>query len=262
MHPLDGCRAKIRRARLHVEEFREGVQIFTTHAPYSPRGVVSEATNEAVFTVESNPNFAAVPLDLPLLAGEVTHQLRSALDHLVWQLVLGNTGQPPPGTRSGFPIFWTEAGYNDRAPAMIAGVSANAATRIRAAQPFLAGADAKRVSTWLVHELNNTDKHRVIPIAVACSFVGHIRMTKADGSSFDIVPPQEEVGELLHDGLEIARVALPEGSEGAMFDVRIGLDIAFEQLGALTRHPATQLLTEATDYVSDLVESLRGEFPD
>lgn len=173
---------------------------------------------------------------------------------------MANTGLPPTGTKSGFPIFVTEAGYNQRSAALIAGVSTEAADRIRAAQPFNAGAEAERASTWLVHELNNIDKHRVIPIAVACSFVGHIRMIKTDETVVDIVPPQEGVGELLYDGIEIARFALPADYGDASFDVRIGLDVGFEGLGALSRYPATQLLTEAVRHVAELITSFRSEF--
>ena len=256
MHHLDGCRAKIQRARSHVIEFAEGVRAFTDHAPYKVCGQHDLAANELVFAAEADPEFACIPLGLPLLAGEVAHQLRSALDHLVWQLVVANTGQGPQGTKSSFPIFLTEAGYIGRAPAMIAGVSAEAQTRIQAAQPYHAGGDAECTLTWVVHELNNTDKHRVIPITTTYSFVGHVRMRKLDGRQVDIVPPKDEVREPLHDGMEIARVPVTDGMDGAKFDIPIGFDVAFEQLGGVRRQPATSLLTEATDYVRDLAESL------
>ena len=206
MHTLDGCRAKVDRARLHIAELAESVRTFTDRAPYRVRGEVNETTNEVVFIAEADPEFASVPIDLPLIAGEVAHQLRSALDHLVWQLVVANTGQPPEGTKSGFPIFQNAAGYAARAPAMIAGVSVEAAIRIEAAQPYNAGPDAARTLLWVVHELNNTDKHRIIPVTTTYSFVGHVRMFTRDGPPVDILPPQVEVREPLHDGMEIARV--------------------------------------------------------
>lgn len=146
MHPLDGCRAKIQRARLHISELGDSIRAFADRAPYKIRGEHDQSTNEFVFTAEAVRDYAAVPIDLILIAGEVAHQLRSALDHLVWQLVIANTGQPPQ-EKSAFPIFRSEAGYNKRAPALIRGVSASAATRIQAAQPYHAGPDAERVLT-------------------------------------------------------------------------------------------------------------------
>ena len=154
-------------------------------------------------------------------------------------------------------MFKTEAGYSGRAPAMIAGVSAQAADRIRAAQPYHAGADAERVLTWIVQELNNAEKHRIIPVTTAYSFVGHVRLVRADGSSVDILPWQEEVRDPLHDGMEIARVPITDGMDGGAFDIPVGLDIAFDQVGAVKGQPATSLLIEATDYAAALIESFR-----
>jgi hypothetical protein len=262
MHPLDGCRAKIQRARLHIAELGESVRAFADHAPYKITGEHDQATNEFVFRAEAVPDFAPVPIDLILIAGEVAHQLRSALDHLVWQLVIANTGLPPPrpATRIQFPIFKTEAGYNERAPSMIVGVSDNARMRIQAAQPYHAGPDAERTLTWVVQQLNNTEKHRIIPVTTSYSFVGRVRMFVGDSAPVDILPWQEEVREALHDGMEIARVPIVEGMDDARFDIPVGFDVAFEQVGAVVGQPATSLLIEATDYMSGLIESFRGEF--
>lgn len=252
---------KIQRARGHISELQASVRAFIQRAPYKIKGEINEATNEAVFTAEADPEFASPPIELTLISAEVAHQLRSAQDHLVWQLVIANTGQPPQGAKSGFPIFKNEAGYSGRAPAMIAGVSAQAAAdRIRAAQPYHAGNDAERVLIWIVQELNNAEKHRIIPVMTTYSFVGHVRLVKADGSSVDILPWQEEVRDPLHDGMEIARVPITDAMDGGAFDIPVGLDIAFEQVGAVKGQPATSLLSEATDYVADLIESFRGEF--
>ena len=49
-----------------------------------------------------------------VLIGEILHNLRSALDHLIWQLVILETGAPPTTTKTAFPIFETAAGYKSR----------------------------------------------------------------------------------------------------------------------------------------------------
>ena len=261
MHPLDGCRAKIERASLHLREFGDRVRSFTDQAPYKVRGEHHSDTNEIVFVAEANHACPPIPLDLALIAGEVAHQLRSALDHLVWQLVVAHTGQPPQGTKSGFPIFKTEAGYQQRAGSMIVGVSDRARERIRAAQPFHLDGDAECALTWVVHELNNTDKHRLIPVAVEHTSVGSVVMTTDDGVVTELLPWQEHVREPLRDGVEVARAQIPDGASGAQFDIPLGFDVAFEQLGDVRRHPASDLLEKAVRYVNDLVESFRGEFP-
>lgn len=144
MHPLDGCRAKIRRARAHLEELKTLIQFGIPQPPVVITWELHHDTQEAVLMARANAQYSPPPVELTLISGEIAHQLCSALDHLVWQLVVVNTGQPPAGTKSGFPIFNTEAGYNKWAPKMIAGVSDAARDQIRVVQPYHAGPMPKR----------------------------------------------------------------------------------------------------------------------
>jgi hypothetical protein len=116
------------------------------------------------------------------------------------------------------------------------------------------------VLTWAVHELNNTDKHRMIPVTTTGSFVTYLRMFRPDRPPIDILPWQETVREPLHDGMEVARVPITEGMDDVTFEIPVGMDIAFERVGGLLRHPVTDLLSKAADHVSAIIESFRGEF--
>jgi hypothetical protein len=120
---------------------------------------------------------------------------------------------------------------------MIAGVSETAAARIRAAQPFQAGDDAERVLTWVIHELNNADKHRLIPVVLDHTSVAHVHLRRPDGVIVEVLPGREELRDPLHDGLEIARLRLAAIGDGDSLDVPFGFDLAFEELGGLKRNP-------------------------
>lgn len=111
-----------------------------------------------------------------------------------------------------------------------------------------------------MQELNNAEKHRIIPVVTTYSFVGHVRMFVDNNPPVDILPWLEEMREPLHDGMEIARVPIVDGMNHATFDIPIGFDVAFEYVGAVRGMPATHLLLEATDYVSRLIESFGAEF--
>lgn len=259
MPPLEGCLAKIARAESHLTELKVRVRQYIDTQPFRVFGEYDEATHEYVIRAEAVPDYHPVPIDLVLLAGEVVHQLRSALDHLVWDLVVKNTGLPPAGTDSGYPIFRTAEGYSQRAPKKVKGVSQSAADRIRALQPFHLGDHAEEELTWAVQELNNTDKHRLIPVAVVYAFVGAVHMTVGDGPPKEILPWQEFVREPMVDGMEIARVPVPDGDQ-ATFNVPVGADIAFVEVGALRHHPVTDLLVKATRHVRGLVEGFEPEF--
>lgn len=99
-HPLDGVRAKLRRASRHLRELDRKVRAFFDAHPYS---VDLEPHDDPAyagwyrcwFRVNREP-----PIELGVIAGEVFAQYRSALDHLMTQLTRVN------GTRYGhFPIY-------------------------------------------------------------------------------------------------------------------------------------------------------------
>lgn len=66
----------------------------------------------------------------------VSHNLRSALDHMVWDLVLLNGGTPDSNTE--FPIYWDGAKYSLKGQdsRKLSGVSPQAADLIEQSRPF------------------------------------------------------------------------------------------------------------------------------
>lgn len=97
-----------------------------------------------------------VPLDVSMLVGEITYNLRAALDYLVCQLSLLDTPEwsGRKERRNQFPLESTEAGFKGRRASMLAGVSDRHAGLIRAYQPF-----AGCPWTALLATLSNVDKH-------------------------------------------------------------------------------------------------------
>src|SRR5688572_14957705 len=107
---LDACITKIDRAREHIYSIND--QIVAGKIKVNPSSVRAKysfklahagavPTNEIAFHIVGDP--PPVPLIFSILAGETVYQLRSALDHLVYQLVISETKQPPT-FNSAFPI--------------------------------------------------------------------------------------------------------------------------------------------------------------
>src|SRR6266700_3295672 len=94
-----GVRAKIERAKHHIGDLEERVRVFLESKPYSVAHDKNSETCERVCRVQIR---AQPPLILPLIVGEVLHQLRGSLDHLAWQLVEANGEKP--GKWTYFPI--------------------------------------------------------------------------------------------------------------------------------------------------------------
>ena len=139
-------------------------------------------------------------------------------------------------------------------------MSQTAADLIERVQPFHLGARFGEALTWAIQELNNTDKHRLIPVTLVSAFAASVHMTLDDGTRIELLPWEPEVREPLADGAEIVRVRVPDNATGATFNVPVGVDIAFEQVGALRNHPVNDLLVKSTDYVSRLVNTFEPEF--
>jgi hypothetical protein len=105
---------------------------------------------------------APLPARLNTLIGELLHDSRSALDHLAWQLVLHNGGQPTGATN--FPILKV-APTSDKQrkrplPNLAGGASKAARALIDAAQPYQLGDGYAEHPLWVLHQLWNIDKHR------------------------------------------------------------------------------------------------------
>ena len=108
-----------------------------------------------------------VPIEWSIRAGETLYNLRSALDHLVWQLVLAN-GQKPTRVNQ-FPICDEEAAWTNYCTDSLRGVAEIHKGMIRCLQPFNAflqlpiydqhqPCNAQVFRT--LHDLCNVDKHR------------------------------------------------------------------------------------------------------
>src|SRR5438477_10778350 len=102
---LDGVRAKIKRARQHIKQINDDIVVNRkVRFPSDPVRAQTQtqigrlndpSTHHRwfVFSLKGNP--PALDLDFTIVAGEAVHHLRSVLDHLVYQLVIAKTKQPP-----------------------------------------------------------------------------------------------------------------------------------------------------------------------
>jgi hypothetical protein len=103
----------------------------------------------------------AMPNHWPLLAGEAVQNLRSALDHLVYEKSGGNR-------RTQFPIFIDPAEFQARAGRKLEGVPEAVQAKIEEAQPYrLMPEHAAQHPLAQLSSLSNLDKHRVLATVVS-----------------------------------------------------------------------------------------------
>lgn len=109
-HPLAGCQQKVWCAQEHLKAIDAGLEVFTSGEadPAAFRGEV-HPDNENLFRWVvhwvNEPD-----LKLAAIVGEFAHDLRSSLDHLVFELSFLGTGGTPPGITNGFPCCYRRTG--------------------------------------------------------------------------------------------------------------------------------------------------------
>src|SRR5262245_37888452 len=88
---LTGPRAKLGRANEHLRAIDD--ELRTTNEKHSEPSCVTFGRDESWYTVRFDP-LPPLPLQIALIAGDCLNNIRAALDHLVWQLVLREDGKP------------------------------------------------------------------------------------------------------------------------------------------------------------------------
>ena len=157
MTSFEGVHAKINRASDQTKLLKADMDRFCENISQSIVHEVHKDADEQVWVFRgTTPN---VPIEWSVRLGEIFYNLRSALDHLVWQLVLAN--RQKPGRRNAFPIVKDEGDWQ-RATRQLEGVSVENQGMIRYFQPYTGGINLPFDvwNYWKLHSLCNIDKHR------------------------------------------------------------------------------------------------------
>ena len=191
-------------------------------------------------------------LGYSILAGEIVHQLRSALDHLVWQLILDEGATPIDG-KTGFPVFHIEADYDKYGVRMIAGVATQTATDIRSLQPFHTN-PADTAPLYVLNEMWKREKHRLLNFAslkimsgCTTAYVYPSGRTIVDhGVGFNPGP--------FTDGAELCRLQYPSDfTPDVKMSVTYAWAMRFEDAGPATGQSPTELLTRLVEVVEKAI---------
>lgn len=149
---LNRIRIKIERAKKHLRDLDAQLAEFGDLEQHVLLGDVNPATGASV----KETNLRVLPADAIGAAGDIAHNLRTALDHLAYQLVLANGGTPTKQT--GFPIFEDVTAYDRYKARKVEGMSPLAIEAIDSLKPYGGGNEP----LWRLHQLDNIDKHRML----------------------------------------------------------------------------------------------------
>lgn len=155
---LPGVSLKVLRAKEHLDTIRE---IDHQFASTDCEIVAKEDRDKDLGWLELQ--LPKPPIHISVIVGECLHNLRSALDYLVWQLVLANPPQEPT-SRNMFPICSSPELFAEQLKrGRLNGVALQAQSAIKDLQPF---GNAEHPLSVL-DSLNNRDKHRNLNLTLA-----------------------------------------------------------------------------------------------
>ncbi len=160
---LGGVRVKLERAARLTDELQTEVAPLLEAAHASIE--MTPSPGDASILLYVAGELPTVDRCIAALVGDIVHNLRSALDHLAWQLVLLDGGTPTQATQ--FPLRLSRTGRDGKELELIQPRIRD--ERIRQAvtrmQPFTEadyGHDPKTDSLHILDRLNIIDKHRLL----------------------------------------------------------------------------------------------------
>jgi hypothetical protein len=201
MADLSGVRAKLRRAHEHREAYYELFESYVDGDPYS---IIFEFEPESGWHTFRWHVAAQPPLEeLALIFGDILSNLRSALDYLVWQLVL--TGGRKPGRQTAFPVVKREKDWAVQGGAALKGVPEEWAQVIESMQPFQRLERPDLHPLAILEHVNNLSKHRFLPAALLTADSFSYLVNVADVPEGDTFESTDSLDKPIVHGGELAR---------------------------------------------------------
>jgi hypothetical protein len=256
-HPLDGCWAKIERAKEQISNLDAEITALLASGVYSIVGENQPERRRYAFKLLGPP----VPLRFAVIAGEIVHHLRSAFDHVVWALAKKNA--IPDDERIQFPVCDTPEKFEKAVRGgTIKGVSRTDRPLIEALQPHRASDPANSLLR-VVHDLDIADKHKLLVVVTHALFLGKtlvITKNNCTDPSFGIeLPPTatDSQGRIIarypsaiEAGVEVHWIPL-RGPPNPEFEAKndATIQVVFEQVGTLKREQVIPILVQLSDGV-------------
>ena len=163
---LVGIHAKLFRAEQQIQKIIDEADALCKKVK---QGIVRDVCNDDEQVWIYRNETPEAPVRWSILIGEILYNLRSALDHMVWQLVLNN--EQTPGRHNEFPIAKNHQHWQQEKGRTLKGVSQRHQAMIGYLQPFTVRInppfDVSKLK--VLDNLSNIEKHRHLVVAVLAS---------------------------------------------------------------------------------------------
>lgn len=245
-------RVKVERAKEHIGNLNAEITTFRQRDPYKVSPNIDPQTGELAISVEIREY---PPLRWGALAGDVVHNLRSALD-ILWRIVCLSPDRSE-NRRDGFPILsskeFKRRFLRKKQPARQALVDL-----LKTIQPYEPGDEGGNDLLWKLRVVNDTDKHHLlIPVFVGLRG-GLVIATPAEGAALACEITVRPYTYPIAQGAELFRVALPF-AEGTQVNVKVelGLQVAFGEPQLVQGQEIVSTLHQFVGVVEGVAETFR-----
>ncbi len=187
--------AKLERAEQHIFNLKEFWNRFRDDA----YPILHQDTPDGAYRMYYLGNVAPIDADIPLIAGDAIHNLRSALDHLAYRLVCVGTDSSGPFDHVYFPTGERPRKFKARVRTIRKCLQPDAVKALTEVQAYPGGAGD---ALWNLHQLDIIDKH-------------HLLLTLAAQNRFHSMSPAE-IAEIRYQ-FKIPLANIPEANDPFMF---------------------------------------------
>ena len=243
---IELIREKIKRAEKHLTDFEAIGGGFLRQS--EPEMLHVDTDPETGNEVTKIIKIVAPPIDLSAIAGDAIHNLRSALDHLAYQLVLVATKREPPSSIY-YPIFADAESYETGKVRKVQGMTNEAKDLIDASKPYGGGTD----DLYWLHALDIADKHHALVVTIIAVHgawvISPSRWFRPDHKPCFSMP---KVWTPLNVG-DVVLIREPNCED----QVDLTLDVAFGEPEIVKGKPVFKFLKDVTHLVDSLIVSFR-----
>ena len=204
---------RLDRAWEHLQRLEAECHAWLKEHPYRVYGELDAERRNKLVKVEI---FQQPPAELGLLIGDCLHNMRSALDNLIYDLAIARRGFPLSKSiarDSQFPILKDCAQFSGNGMDQIRGIHPDAKAVVEELQPYHRGEEFAYHRLWMLRELSNADKHRLL------------HPTLLHPAAMGFFPDEIDVSDItwklgpVENGAEIARYPF-SGEAGTEMDVK------------------------------------------
>jgi hypothetical protein len=260
----------MRRSHTHFKALDDAIDEFTGRKPYEVvHDFESEPGNQLMrFEIRERPSPAWSPI-----VGDIVYNVRSALDHLAWQLVIRNE-RNPRSHRPQFPIFTRDpldpSIYSDPEEAKRARVSWKNQVRgmhkadvelLKRLQPYNGPDSPDDHPLARLNQLSNWDKHREFHFA-GQAFMDYRIGVKAMKDVRVKLLYLKSRGEGLKDGDIIARYGVVATGPNPKLDMnlKVFFDVAFGEGSPLEGLGIKETFPTLINHVMDIILEFKDRF--